>query len=64
MNLGYHISLTLFPSMEIRFEILDKILNEDNLKIKLKTLVEKNWLSEHDECYKLDKNIQALVLRN
>ncbi len=53
--------LALFPSIEIQFEILEKILDDKDLNIKLQALVEKKWLSEDNGCYKFDKNIQDII---
>jgi len=53
--------LSIFPSMEIKFEIFEKILTIDNLKVKLQKLVERGWLIKNDSSYKLHQIIKTFL---
>ncbi len=53
--------LSIFPSMEIKFEIFEKILIVDNLKVKLQKLVERGWLVQNDSSYKLHQIIKTFL---
>ncbi|WP_121627922.1 tetratricopeptide repeat protein [Poseidonibacter antarcticus] len=54
--------LAFFPSIEISFEILEKCLCLDKLKVKLQKLVERGWLSKKDNTYKLHQIIKTFIL--
>ncbi|MDZ7820216.1 MAG: tetratricopeptide repeat protein [Aliarcobacter sp.] len=54
-------TLSIFPSMEIKFEIFEKMLTFDNLKIKLQKLVERGWLIQNDSSYKLHQIIKTFL---
>ncbi|MBY0541540.1 MAG: SIR2 family protein [Campylobacterales bacterium] len=53
--------LSIFPSMEIKFEIFEKILIVNNLKVKLQKLVERGWLIQNDSSYKLHQIIKTFL---
>ena len=54
--------LAFFPSIEISFEILEKCLGINKLKVKLQKLVERGWLSKKDNTYKLHQIIKTFIL--
>ena len=54
--------LSIFPSIEIEFEILEKSLQLKKLKVKLQKLVSRGWLSKKDNSYKLHQIIKTFML--
>lgn len=54
--------LAMFPSIEIKFEIFEKCISRDKLKVKLQKLVERGWLSKKDDTYKLHQIIRTFIL--
>ena len=52
--------LAIFPSVEISFDVHEKLLNVE--KLQLQTLVDKGWLSHNDGQYKLHQIIKTFIL--
>jgi len=52
--------LAIFPSIEINFEVYEKLLNVE--KIQLQLLVDKGWLSYKGSQYKLHQIIKTFIL--
>jgi len=55
-------TLAIFPAIEINFELLNKILNDKKLKVKLQKLVKRGWLSKKENSYKLHQIIKTFIL--
>ena len=53
--------LAIFPSVEIDFEILEKTITIDKLKVKLQKLVQRGWLNKKDDSYKLHQIIKTFI---
>ena len=52
--------LAIFPSIEIKFEIFNKLLKVE--KVQLQFLVDRGWLSQKDDEYKLHQIIRTFIL--
>jgi len=55
-------TLAIFPATEINFELLNKILDDKKLKVKLQKLVKRGWLSKKENSYKLHQIIKTFIL--
>lgn len=53
--------LSIFPSIEIDFKILEKSIATDKLKVKLQKLVDRGWLSKKENSYKLHQIIKLFI---
>ena len=53
-------TLAIFPSIEIKYEVFQKLLDDD--KPKLQQLVHRGWLSKKDDTYKLHQIIKTFIL--
>lgn len=53
--------LSIFPSIEISFETLEKSIGIDGLKVKLLKLVERGWLTKKEDSYKLHQIIRTFI---
>jgi len=53
--------LSIFPSIEIDFKILEKSIGQDKLRVKLQKLVERGWLSKKENSYKLHQIIKLFI---
>ena len=56
--------LAFFPSIEIEYEVLEKCLSIEKLKVNLQKLVENGWLNKKDSTYKLHQIIKTFILDN
>ncbi|MCR8709454.1 tetratricopeptide repeat protein [Aliarcobacter butzleri] len=54
--------LAIFPSIEISFEILQKSIGLEKLKVNLQKLVERGWLTNKEDSYKLHQIIRTFIL--
>ncbi len=54
--------LALYPSMEIEFEILNRSIGLEKLKVNLQKLVERGWLNKKENSYKLHQIIKTFVM--
>ena len=53
--------LSIFPSIEIDFKILEKSIAQDRLRVKLQKLVDRGWLSKKEDSYKLHQIIKVFI---
>ena len=56
--------LAVLPSIDIEFNLLEKILKIKNLKGKLTFLVNNGWLIQNSQCYKVHQLIKEYLLIN
>jgi len=56
--------LSIFPSIEIDFKILEKTITIDKLKVKLQRLVQRGWLNKKENSYKLHQIIKLFIETN
>ena len=54
--------LAIFPSLEISFEILQKSIGLEKLRVNLQKLVERGWLTNKEDSYKLHQIIRTFIL--
>jgi len=54
--------LAIFPSIEISFEILEKSIGLEKLRVNLQKLVERGWLTNKEDSYKLHQIIRTFIL--
>jgi tetratricopeptide (TPR) repeat protein len=54
--------LAIFPSIEISFEILQKSIGLEKLRVNLQKLVERGWLTNKEDSYKLHQIIRTFIL--
>ncbi|MCT7548319.1 tetratricopeptide repeat protein [Aliarcobacter butzleri] len=54
--------LAIFPSIEISFEILQKSIGLEKLRVNLQKLVERGWLTNKENSYKLHQIIRTFIL--
>ncbi len=54
--------LAIFPSIEISFDILQKSIGLDKLRVNLQKLVERGWLTNKENSYKLHQIIRTFIL--
>ncbi len=54
--------LAIFPSIEISFEILQKSIGFEKLRVNLQKLVERGWLTNKEDSYKLHQIIRTFIL--
>jgi tetratricopeptide (TPR) repeat protein len=54
--------LAIFPSIEISFEILQKSIGLEKLRVNLQKLVERGWLTNKEDTYKLHQIIRIFIL--
>mgnify|MGYP003401583145 FL=1 len=54
--------LAIFPSIEISFEILQKSISSERLRVNLQKLVERGWLTNKEDSYKLHQIIRTFIL--
>ncbi len=54
--------LAIFPSIEISFEILQKSIGLEKLRVNLQKLVERGWLTNKEYSYKLHQIIRTFIL--
>jgi tetratricopeptide (TPR) repeat protein len=54
--------LAIFPSIEISFEILQKSIGLEKLKVNLQKLVERGWLTNKENSYKLHQIIRTFII--
>lgn len=53
--------LSIFPSIEIDFKILEKSIATGKLKVRLQKLVDRGWLSKKENSYKLHQIIKLFI---
>ncbi len=56
--------LSTLPSIDIELNFLEKILDPKRLKGRLNFLVNKGWLIQNDNSYKLHQIIKEYILAN
>lgn len=54
--------LAIFPSIEISFDILQKSIELEKLRVNLQKLVERGWLTNKENSYKLHQIIRTFIL--
>jgi tetratricopeptide (TPR) repeat protein len=54
--------LAIFPSIEISFDILQKSIGLEKLRVNLQKLVERGWLTNKENSYKLHQIIRTFIL--
>jgi tetratricopeptide (TPR) repeat protein len=54
--------LAIFPSIEISFEILQKSIGFEKLRVNLQKLVERGWLTNKEDSFKLHQIIRTFIL--
>lgn len=54
--------LAIFPSIEISFEILQKSTGFEKLRVNLQKLVERGWLTNKEDSYKLHQIIRTFII--
>ena len=54
--------LAIFPSIEISFEILQKSIGFEKLRVNLQKLVERGWLTNKEDSYKLHQIIRTFII--
>lgn len=54
--------LAIFPSIEISFEILQKSIGLGKLRVNLQKLVERGWLTNKEDSYKLHQIIRTFII--
>lgn len=54
--------LAIFPSIEISFDILQKSIGLEKLRVNLQKLVERGWLTNKEDSYKLHQIIRTFIL--
>lgn len=53
--------LSIFPSIELSFKTLEQSIAINKLKVKLQKLVERGWLIQKNESYKLHQIIKTFI---